>query len=98
MIKCLQDIIDSEDYQNHQSETLLNPQYHMINDTYVDVDNMIKCNENGDFGVSHADFIDCWAEYLSNLSLEETIDDKITAEIKAVANWHSENHSLDTII
>ena len=70
MIKTLQNILDSEEYQVFESETLLNPQYHIINDTQIDVDLMLECNESGFFGVSHGDFIDCWIEYLETLDLD----------------------------
>lgn len=78
-IEDLQDLIDSEDYQNYQSDTLFNLQYHIINDTDIDVDKMIEANKNGEFGVTHQDFIDNWRDYLEN---SDKIDDEIKENIE----------------
>ncbi len=98
MIKTLQELLDSEDYQVFESETLLNPQHHMINDTYIDVDIMLEANENGDYGVSHGDFIDCWIDYMETLDLDDKIYASIMKEIAKVQEWHTENKSIDTLI
>ena len=97
-IKTLQDMLDDENYQVYESETLLNPQHHMINNTDVDVDNMLECNESGCFGVSHGDFIECWRDYLNTLSLDDKAFDSIEAEINTCEQWHTNNKSIDTII
>jgi len=98
MLKTLQELIDSEQYQVFESETLLNPQYHMINNTGIDVDAMIESNEFGEFGVSHGDFIDCWIDFMETLDLEESVYTSIMKEIIKVQEWHTENKSIDTLI
>ena len=97
-METLQEILDSEQYQVHQSETLLNPQYHMINNTGIDVDIMIEHNEYGMFGVSHGDFIDCWIDYLDILDLDEKIHNSIMKEIIAVQTYHTEQSTIDDLV
>ena len=70
----------------------------MINDTYIDVDLMLECNESGEFGVSHSDFIDCWIDYLETLDLDDEIYASIMKEIDKTQRWHTENKSIDPII
>ena len=94
----LQEMLDSEAYQVFQAETLLNPQYHIINDTWVDVDQMLAANENGDFGVSHGDFIDCWIDFMETQGLGDDVYTSIIKEIMSVQQWHTENASIDTVI
>ena len=94
----LEKMLQSEEYEVYQSETLLNPQYHMINDTHIDVDIMLEANEEGNFGVAHSDFIDCWREYVSDCIEDEEIAEAIEAEIDAAEQWHVDNNSLYTII
>ena len=67
-IKNLQDMLQSEAYQIYESETLLNIQYHIIN-TDKDVDEMVLCQDNGLFGCTNRDFIECWEEYLNTLKV-----------------------------
>ncbi len=61
---------------------------------------MIECQENGNFGVSHSDFINCWRDYLSNCldNLPEDIQENIEKEIDDCENWHEKNGSLYDII
>ena len=97
-IKTLTDLLDSDGYQVFESETLLYPQYHMINNTYIDVDLMLEANKEGNFGVSHCDFIDCWIDYMETLELEDSVYASIMKEIIKTQEWHTENKSIDTII
>lgn len=94
----LQDMIESKEYHAHQSDTLLNPQYHMINDTYIDVDLILKCQEDSMFGVSHGDFIDCWINYLDIIDLDDETRNSIIVEIVAVQTYHTEQKTIDNII
>ena len=98
MIKTLQNIIDSDQYQAYQNDTLLNPQYHIINDTWIDVDNMLEANQNGEFGVSHSDFIDCWIDYLETLELDDKVYTSIMKEIIKVQAYHTEQNTIDCLI
>jgi hypothetical protein len=97
-IKTLQELLDSDLYQIFESETLLNPQYHMINDTWIDVDIMLAANESGDFGVSHGDFIDCWIEFMETLDLCDKTYSNIMKEIIAVQEYHTEQKTIDVLI
>ncbi len=65
--KTLSEMLDDSDFQIYQSETLLNVQYHIINDTGVNVDKMLEYNEKGLFGLTHSDFINNWREFLNEL-------------------------------
>ena len=101
-IKTLDDLIRSDGYQIYESETLLNIQYHIINNTDINVDEMIEANANGCFGVSHSDFIECWREYLGHIiddeNIAESVGESISQEIDDCENWHSDNSSLYDII
>jgi len=97
-ITTLDELVHSDDYEVYQSETLLNPQFHIINNTEVDVDMMLKYNAEGMYGVTHSDFIECWREFLSTLDLDDDIEDSITKEIDACEKWHEDNNSLYTLI
>ena len=89
----------SDNYQAYECDNLLNPQYHMINNTDIDVDNMIECNELGLFGVSHSDFIESWRDYLNNVSdYPDEIKELIEKEIDDCQEWHIKNGSIDEII
>ena len=97
-MKTLQGLLDSDGYRIYESETLLNPQYHMINDTYIDVELMIEHNEDGMFGVSHGDFIDCWIDYMETLSLDDKTYTAIMKEIMKTQQFHTDQGTIDTII
>ena len=97
-METLQELLDSQEYQVYESETLLNPQYHMINNTDVDVDVMFEANKNGDFGVSHGDFIDCWIDYLDTIELDEKTHNSIMKEIMVVQAYHTEQKTIDWML
>ncbi len=67
-ISNLNEMLNSEEFQAYQSDTLFNIQHHILN-TDVDVDNMIEANEMGLFGLTHQHFIDSWREYLDTLRI-----------------------------
>lgn len=58
-------MLSSEEYQIYESETLLNIQYHIIN-TNKDIDSMIEANNEGNFGCTHSEFIECWKSFLND--------------------------------
>ena len=95
---CLTDMLHTEAYLMYEGETLLNPQYHMTNNTGVNVDKMLEANEAGTFGVSHRDFIDCWRDYLKNIELSDSLRKKITNEINEVEEYHEAQKTIDDII
>jgi len=98
-IKSLEEMYQSESYQMFESDTLLNPQYHMINNTDVDVDKMIEYNAEGMFGLSHSNFIESWRDYLNNVSdYPDDIKDSIEKEIDDCESWHIKNGSIDDLI
>ena len=94
----LSEMIESEEYNTYQGETLLNPQYHMINDTYIDVDVLLAANEAGDYGVSHGDFIDCWIDYMETLDLDDDTYTSIMKEIMKTQEYHTEQGTIDNLI
>jgi len=94
-INNLDDMLKSESYQIFESGTLLNIQYHCVNNTYdIDIDNMIKANNEGNFGVTHSDFIQCWKEYLDSTHFSQKVLKKIESEINKTEKWHKLNNSL----
>lgn len=114
-LKTLDDLLQSEDYQVYESETLLSVQDNIINNTYdIDINEMIACNEQGLFGVSHSNFIECWSNYLDSLRVfdpkYDDIEDienyditkedyeNIKKEIEDCYNWHEKNNSLEEIL
>lgn len=112
-IKKLDNLLNSEEYQIYESETLLNIQYHIIN-TDKDIDEMQEYNENGDFGCSHSEFIDCWKEYLNTLTVFDpeydevedmdryhiTIEtyNNIMTEIDSCEEYHISHNTIDQVI
>jgi len=62
-------MLDSEDLQSYQSDTVYNTQYHIINNPDKDIDKMIEANENGLFGLTHGEIINSWRDFLDNLSV-----------------------------
>jgi hypothetical protein len=109
----LNEMLSNESYQIFESETLLNIQYHIIN-TDKDIDEMIECNENGLFGCSHAEFIECWSDFLDTLEVWEskynTKDEKnsfdiskqvynrIKKQIEDCEKYHIDHFSINDII
>lgn len=67
----LDELLQSEQYQIFESETLLDIQYHIIN-TDKNIDEMLLCNEHGLFGCTHGEFIECWSDFLETLSVWES--------------------------
>lgn len=67
-ISNLNEMLDSQELQAYQSDTLFNIQHHILN-TDVDVDNMIEANEMGNFGLTHQNFINSWREFLDTLKI-----------------------------
>jgi len=65
----LSQMLESEEFQAYQSNTILNIQYHIVNNTGVDVDQMIINNSVGNFGLSHQDFIENWRDFLNSLNV-----------------------------
>lgn len=98
-METLQSILDSEHYQTFRAETLLNPQFHMINDTGVDVDLMLELQKNGSFGVAHASVIENWRDYLETCG-DFTGDELvlIQAEIDAKEQYHIKARTIDNFI
>ena len=97
-ITTLSQILETEEYLVYVSDTLLNPQYHMINDTDVDVDIMIESQTAGDFGVSHRDFIECWRDYLDTIDLDDEVKSSIQLEIIEKEDYHIKKETIDNII
>jgi hypothetical protein len=97
-MKTLQELLNSEQYQIFETETLLNPQYHMINNTYIDVDLMLEANKDGCFGVSHGDFIDCWIDFLETIDISDQDYTNIMKEIITCQEYHTEQKTIDLII
>ena len=111
--KNLSEMLSSESYNTYETETLLNPQYHMIN-TDKDVDQMIECNEAGMFGCTHGEFMECWMDYLESLNVWESkyntakekpdyditksVYNKIYREILVCEQRHIENFTYNNII
>ena len=95
-------LIQSENYKLHESETLLNIQYHIINPNHydIDIDNMVICNESGLFGVTHGNFIECWFDYLevNRHNIPDYFYDKIFNEIKKVEEYHLDHFTYNNII
>lgn len=67
-ISSLDELLNSKELEDYQSDTLFNIQHHILN-TDVDVDNMIKANEIGNYGLTHQNFIDSWREFLDTLRI-----------------------------
>jgi len=68
----LSEMLQSDNYQIYESETLLNIQDQIINgDPVLSIDDIIECNDNGLFGHTHNEFIDCWIEFIDSLNVWE---------------------------
>ena len=112
-IKCLQDLLQSEEYQSFESCTLLNIQYHIIN-TDKNIDEMLLCNEHGLFGCTHGEFIECWRDFLETLKVWESKYDspkekenydiskrsynKILKDIRECEDYHIDHFTYNDVI
>ncbi|MBP7509392.1 MAG: hypothetical protein KA807_16390 [Prolixibacteraceae bacterium] len=111
----LDEMLKSPEYEIWESETLLNIQYQIINgDPDLSIDEIIECNDNGLFGHSHREFIECWSEYLDNLKVWESKYDlpqdkpkfdimrltynKIKKEIDNCYKYHTDHFTINDII
>ena len=69
----LDELLQSNQYQIWESETLLNIQYQIINgDPDLSINEIIECNNNGLFGHSHREFIETWTKFLESLKIWES--------------------------
>jgi hypothetical protein len=110
----LDGMIQSDEYQIFESETLLDPQYHIINNTDKDIDEMTEYNEGGMFGCSHGEFIECFKEFLDSLAVWESkyntksekeeydislqVYNRISKEIERCEEWHIKHNTIDEIL
>ena len=98
----LADLLDSVEYDTFRAETLLNPQYHIINDTGIDVDKMLEANKNGAFGVTHGDCIECMRDFvqiaIDDGLLAEGVAESIEAEIAKVEQFHLDKKTYEQFI
>ncbi len=87
-ISNLNELLDSKELEAHQSDTLFNIQYHILN-TDVDVDNMIKANKIGNYGLTHQNFIDSWREFLDTLRIFDPQFDELEGYLDGEYDLHN---------
>jgi len=74
----LKELLDSKEFNIYQGETILNLQWQILNGNKSnnEIDGIIECQEQGNFGLTHSEFIENWRDFLNTLYVfDPTFDD-----------------------
>lgn len=93
-ITCLDDLLNSEDYQTTQFGGSSDDWLH-------NAERMQRLDEaaaDGNDGSTHGEHIDDWRDCLEWLDVPDDVRAEIECEIDSCEAWHEENESIDSVV
>lgn len=92
----LDDMIRSDEFYSWDNERV--NALGLNSEDWEHLDRIEEYAEIASDGETHAEKIESWRDFLSDLTLPEKIRERIVGEIDNVEKWHAENGSLNEFI